>query len=85
MKTAINTELAIMVESPELATTVARVIEGGMDLDNAYQVQSDEKGNLVWIAKQQGEVVRFLDEPHMTCWGSLATRVLSLLPIEGQL
>lgn len=81
----LNTELAILVDSPELATTVARFIEEGMELSNAYRVQSDQEGNLVWIAQEQGKVVRSLDEPYLTCWGSLATRVLSLLPIEGQL
>jgi putative cardiolipin synthase len=81
----VNTELAIMVDSPALATIVARFMEEGMELDNAYHVQSDQEGNLVWIAKEQGETVRFPDEPHLTFWGSLATRVLSLLPIEGQL
>jgi putative cardiolipin synthase len=81
----LNTALAILVDSPELATAVARFIEEGMELSNAYRVQSDQEGNLVWIAKEQGKVVRSLDEPYLTCWGSLATRVLSLLPIEGQL
>ena len=81
----LNTELAIIVNSPELAATVVRFMEEGMEPDNAYHVQSDQAGNLVWTAKAQGEVVRFPDEPHMTCWGSLATGVLSLLPIEGQL
>jgi putative cardiolipin synthase len=81
----LNTELAIIVESPELATAVARFMEEGMELDNAYHVRSAQKGNLVWVAGERGEIVRFLDEPHMTCLGSLATKVLSLLPIEGQL
>jgi cardiolipin synthase C len=81
----LNTELEIMIKSPDLAITVARFIEEGMKLENAYHVQSDQEGNLVWIAEEQGKAVRFPDEPHLTFWGALATRVLSLLPIEGQL
>jgi putative cardiolipin synthase len=81
----LNTELAIIVESPALAATVAHFMEEGMEPDNAYHVQSDQAGNLMWIAETQGGTVRFPDEPHMTCWGSLAIGVLSLLPIEGQL
>jgi len=64
---------------------VARIMEGGLALDNAYHVQGDPGGNLVWIAEDQGKIIRFPDEPHLTFWGSLAARVLSLLPIEGQL
>ena len=58
------------VESPELTTSVTRFMEEGWGLDYAYHPQSDQEGNLAWIAKEQGKAVRFLDEPNPTFWGS---------------
>jgi phosphatidylserine/phosphatidylglycerophosphate/cardiolipin synthase-like enzyme len=40
----LNIELAIMVDGPALATAVVHFMEEGMSLDNAYHVQTDQRG-----------------------------------------
>jgi putative cardiolipin synthase len=82
---SLNTELAIVVESPALATEVVRFIEAGMQPSNAYHVELDRHGGLQWTATEQGKTVHFTHEPHTTLWRSLIVKSLLLLPIEGQL
>ena len=45
---AINTEMGDMVDSPELAEDLARLIERNMRGENSWHVQMDEKGKLFW-------------------------------------
>lgn len=44
----INTEMGVMVDSPELAEDLARVIERNMTGANAWQVRIDDAGKLTW-------------------------------------
>ena len=81
----LNTELSIVVESPALAAEVARFIEAGMQPSNAYSVELDRDGDLLWAATEQGKAVRCTNEPHVSWWRSLVVKSLLLLPIEGQL
>ena len=50
---AINTEMGAMVDSPELAADLARVLERNMSGDNAWHVQMDDKGKLFWENSEQ--------------------------------
>ncbi|MEP4145940.1 MAG: phospholipase D family protein [Halioglobus sp.] len=45
---AINTEMGAMVDSPELAEDLAKILERNMSGDNAWHVQMDEKGKMSW-------------------------------------
>lgn len=44
----INTEMGAMIDSPELAEDLARIIERNMSGANAWQVRMDDKGKLTW-------------------------------------
>jgi putative cardiolipin synthase len=81
----LNTELALLVESPELAARVAAFIDTGMQPDNAYRLELDQAGHLVWLARDHGKLVRFDHEPGIDFWHSLSAAFLSILPIESQL
>jgi putative cardiolipin synthase len=77
----LNTELAVLVESPELAEKVAAFIESGMSLDNSYLVTLDN-GDIVWLARDGTQDLRFDHEPNNHLWRTIETDVLSLLPID---
>jgi putative cardiolipin synthase len=81
----LNTELSIVVESPTLAAEVAGFIEAGMQPSNAYRVELDHDGDLLWTAIEQGKPMHFASEPHVSWWRCLILNALLLLPIEGQL
>jgi len=82
---ALNTELGVLVDSPRLSARVTRFIEEGMRLDNAYRVVLDGKGDLSWITRYDGRVVRLRTEPRTDAWDRAVLRFLEWLPLEGML
>lgn len=88
----INTEIAVVVESPELARRVAAFILAGTTPENAYRLGLDPAGRggagrgLTWTAADDdGPPVVLRREPRVARWRALASRLLSALPVEGQL
>lgn len=80
----LNTEIALLIDSPELAARVTAFIEDGMRAERAYRLAL-HRGRLVWHARDGGRDVVLRREPGRTVWRSLWVRLLSLLPIEDQL
>lgn len=81
---ALNTELGILIDSPEISARLTRFIEDGMAPDNAYSMALED-GDLVWRTVEQGRAVSLTTEPGTDAWDRLAIKVLALLPIEGML
>lgn len=80
----INTEMGIILSAPEL---VRRVVEG-VDREieaNAWRVQLDERGRLVWTGLREGRTERHHSEPKTGLLQRCMVRFLALLPIKGQL
>ncbi len=46
----INTEMGILIDSPELAEELAQKIEYLMQPENSWRVMLDEKGNVIWVS-----------------------------------
>jgi putative cardiolipin synthase len=87
---ALNTEIVILVESPELAAQVLEYMDEGVQPENAYRVMLEtdpETGaeRLVWIAEIDGEEVRYYSEPEVDFWRRFSTGFMGLLPIEKHL
>jgi putative cardiolipin synthase len=80
----LNTEMAVLIDSPVLAQHVENFITTGMEPENAYRLELDDD-RLVWIAQNDGETQRFVDEPDLGFWRGVGVDILSLLPIEGQM
>jgi len=81
----LNTELAILVESPELAAKVTSFISAGMSPGNSFRIELDRNDHVIWVAEDQGKEVRFYAAPNAGLWRRVRADFLSLLPIEGQL
>jgi cardiolipin synthase C len=78
----LNTEMAFLVDSPTLAVKVADFITSGMALDNAYRLELDKSGCLVWVAREQEQNVLYDHAPAVDFWPRMGTWFLSLLPID---
>lgn len=76
----LNTEIGLLVRSPELAGQVAAWIAEGMRPDRAYEAVLD-RGRLAWRV-DGGPPQRA--EPGASVWRLLARRLLGLLPVERQ-
>ncbi len=46
----INSEMGVVVESPELAEKLAAVMDRGMLPENSWRVELDPKGDLRWVS-----------------------------------
>ena len=77
----LNTELAVLVESRELAEKLAAFIESGMSLENSYLLEL-HNGDIVWRARDGGRDLRFDREPNAGFWRSIEIAILSLLPVD---
>jgi putative cardiolipin synthase len=88
--TALNTEIVIVVESPELATQVLEYMDEGVQPENSYRVilEADaETGTerLVWITEIEGETVRYYSDPEVSVWRRMSSWFMGLFPIEKHL
>ena len=88
--TALNTEIVIVVESPELATQVLEYMDEGVQPENSYRVvlEADaETGTerLVWITEIEGETVRYYSDPEVSLWRRVNSWFMGLFPIEKHL
>lgn len=86
----LNTEIGVLVESPELSRELALFFSEAIDPDSSYQVHlapPDGAGNrkLFWTGEPNGEPVIFKTDPKASIWRRVKTTFLRLFPIEGLL
>jgi putative cardiolipin synthase len=77
----LNTELGFVIESPALAKFVDRGL-GERLPDLTYEVRLETDGNLVWLERRGGEVIRHRTEPGTSLRQRVLLRLLSYVPIE---
>ena len=51
--TALNTEIGVMIDSPEIASDVGELMDEGVSSGSAFHVTLDESDKLVWTAENQ--------------------------------
>jgi putative cardiolipin synthase len=83
-----NTEIGVVIESPDLATGVSQSFDDQID-DLAFRVtlvnDEDGYGSLRWHGMVDGEQVTFDKDPHTTFWHRFGVGFMRLLPIESQI
>lgn len=81
----LNTELGFVIDSPRLAAAVSGSFPGLVQ-DEAYAVQLDASGALVWLERgDDGSTIVHRSEPGAGIAKRIAVHFLSVLPIEGLL
>jgi putative cardiolipin synthase len=80
----INTELGMVVESGDIAEAMAS--SGLESLETvAYRLQLNPRGRLNWRYNSRGQTLLARTEPDTSLWRRMLTRLMGLLPIEGQM
>jgi len=79
-----NTEIAVVIHSPELAKIVLDDFEKSIAPDQSYKVVSDG-GKLKWIAHKDGQPVTYSRDPDAGIVRNTEVMLFSLLPIEDHL
>ena len=80
----LNTEMGIVVDSTELAGSMASSILDSLP-DLAYQLELSPKARLQWRLRAAGGDEIITTEPRTTLWRRFATKLMSFLPIESQM
>ena len=79
-----NTEMGLIIRSPELARDVILIIDQ-LQREAAYQVRLDDDGGLEWVATDANGVERVREEPESGFWSRLLLEILAPLLPEGLL
>jgi putative cardiolipin synthase len=74
----INSEMGIVVESPDLAQALAQAMERDMRPENSWRVELDAEGNLEWVAGDQVET----SQPARSFWQRVEDVIFMAFPKE---
>ena len=74
----INTEMGVLIDSPELGEKLARLIESYMEPQNSWRLRVDEAGNIVW---QSGDEI-LTRQPARNYWQRAQDVFFKLFPKE---
>jgi len=74
----INTEMGILIDSPELAEELAQKIEYLMQPENSWRVQLDKDGKIIWVS---GDKV-LKRQPAQSSWQRIQDVFFKLFPKE---
>jgi len=94
----LNTELALVIHSPELADQVARIFEHGTSPEESYRVTLADDAQLaylrsigaplsplVWRDVENGAPRTYIFDPQAGLYRNLLTGLFSLLPVNAEL
>jgi putative cardiolipin synthase len=88
----INTEIGLLIDSPELAYSLLDRFESRHDkafyevrLEPKDPDRPDGRQQLVWIDHGEGEEIRYTKEPETTFWQRFGVGFISLFPVDSQL
>jgi putative cardiolipin synthase len=84
----LNTEVGLIIDSPELARQAAERFEAITVPANSYRVElGGENGEPVmqWITQEDGKLTALTQEPGASFWRELVVGAVAMLPIDGQL
>jgi putative cardiolipin synthase len=86
----LNTEIGLIIDSPELARQTAARFDAMAQPANSYVLvlRPDDAGGrpqLVWKTLEDGKPVEYTTEPARSEWQRLQVGFLSLLPLDSEL
>jgi putative cardiolipin synthase len=86
----LNTEIGLLLDSPELSQQIMTRFERMVQPENAYALQwrepaSGRKGHIEWVTVENGAAVSYTREPRRSIWQRIEFTLLSWLPITGEL
>ena len=86
----LNTEIGLIIDSPELAQQVAARFEAMVQPANSYMLalRPNDTGvapSLVWRTQEDGKEVEYETEPARSDWQRIKVNILSVLAVDKEL
>ena len=77
----INTEMGLLIESKSLNTAMRRALEPDFSLTNAWHLQQDADGKIIWVSDKE----TLNHQPTHSYMRRIEDWFFSLLPIENEM
>jgi cardiolipin synthase C len=77
----LNTEIGVMIDSPEIARRVVEIMDEGVSPGSAFHVTLDQHARLVWTTENSGARIQYSKDPLTNLWHRFLFGVVGLLPI----
>jgi len=86
----LNTEVGLIIDSPELAQQTVTRFEAMAQPENSYALSLRPRNGagperLVWRTKEDNRAVEYAREPARSGWQRLKVKLMSMLPLDGEL
>lgn len=86
----LNTEIGLIIDSPELAQQVAARFDAMVQPANSYALllrpnRTGSASHLVWRTQENGKMVEYETEPARSKWQRFEVNFLSLAPLDDEL
>ncbi len=86
----LNTEIGLIIDSPELAQQVVARFEAMVQPVNAYKLVLHGDGtstakSLIWVTQEDGKPIEYQTEPARSAWQRIKANMISVLPLDGEL
>jgi cardiolipin synthase C len=86
----LNTEIGLIIDSPELAKQIAARFDAMVQPVNSYTLALRPNGaggtsSLVWRTQEDGKAIEYDTEPARSDWQRIKVNSLSLLPLDNEL
>ncbi len=86
----LNTEIGLIIDSPELAQQIAARFDAMVQPVNSYALalipgKAGGSPSLVWRTREYGKAVEYVTEPARSDWQRNEVKLLSLLPLGSEL
>lgn len=87
---SLNTEIGLIIDSPELAEQTAARFESIVAPANSYRLTLltdgvDSSSHLVWLTQENRVAVEYDREPARSDWERIKVNFLSLVPLDNEL
>ena len=85
----LNTEIGLLIDSPELAQQTATRFAAIVSPANSYRVALADANSgspqVVWRTEERGAAIEYHTEPARSEGDRMKAHLLSLLPLDGEL
>jgi putative cardiolipin synthase len=80
----LNTEMAVVIHSAEIAARVRKLFERVTAPDSSYRLALTKEQEIVWNCIEKGRRLHYKTEPHAGFWRNLQSKLSGVIP-EDQL
>lgn len=80
----LNTEMAVIIDSPEIAARMKRMFDRSISPESSYRLALTADQDIVWNCIENGRKIHYKSEPRAGFWRTIQNKVSHVIP-EDQL